>query len=95
MASRNTTAINIATVAGCILLVLAASMVPMPVKADCITSCISACQSYAQALCSGFNSSRCTSPLPLGETCQTVAIQPCGASCLDGCFAGELAGCIV
>ncbi|CAL5075061.1 unnamed protein product [Urochloa decumbens] len=95
MASRNIAANKMATVAGCILLVLTASMVLTPVKADCLSSCVSACQSYAQALCSGFNSSRCNMPLPLGVTCETVAIQPCGASCLDGCFTGQLAGCIV
>ncbi|CAL5065107.1 unnamed protein product [Urochloa decumbens] len=96
MASRtNTATIKMAAVAGCILLILAASMVLTPVKADCVSACVSACQSYAQALCSGFNSSRCNSPLPLGVTCETVALNPCGVTCLNGCVAGQLAGCIV
>lgn len=84
-----------ATVAGFILLVLAVSMGSPLVKADCISSCITACSLYADALCSGFNSDSCTHPLPLGETCKVAAIQPCGATCVDGCTAGQLAGCIV
>jgi hypothetical protein len=84
------------TVAGIILLVLAtAAMVPTPAKADCVSACVVACKKYAEALCMGFNAASCTTPLPLGKTCEEVVIQPCGVSCLNGCTVGQLAGCII
>nr|CAB3456732.1 unnamed protein product [Digitaria exilis] len=95
MASRSTSALKKATVAGCILLLLAVSMGPLLVKADCVSACVNACELYANALCSGFDSSKCDHPLPLGTTCVTAALNLCGVSCLDGCTTGVLAGCIV
>nr|CAB3453055.1 unnamed protein product [Digitaria exilis] len=66
MASGNASALQMATVAGCILLFLAASMAPRPVMADCAGACADACEKYAQALCSGFNADKCDKPLPAG-----------------------------
>ncbi|CAL5090828.1 unnamed protein product [Urochloa decumbens] len=88
-------ALKMAKVAGCILLVVAASMGYLqPVMADCAGACADACQMYATALCSGFNGAKCTTPLPLGKTCEDVAIQPCVVSCFEVCILGDLRGCI-
>uniref|UniRef100_K3ZYF7 Bifunctional inhibitor/plant lipid transfer protein/seed storage helical domain-containing protein n=1 Tax=Setaria italica TaxID=4555 RepID=K3ZYF7_SETIT len=95
MASGNAAGLKTATVA-CILLVLAASMVPTPAKAGCASACVDACTKYAETFCSGFNVASCSTPFPLGKTCQdVVAFQPCVASCYQGCTTGQLAGCIV
>lgn len=94
MYSKKASALQMVNVGGFILLVLAASMGPRPVMADCVGACADACLLYAQALCSGFNGSNCVKPLPVGTACHEVAFQPCTATCVEGCTIGDLAGCI-